>query len=69
MAGIFLESSDGVVRGNTISGHTNGIHLGNSSPDVGENTLTGNKFHGIYIGAGSLPNMVGRLVLVPNIGL
>ena len=66
MAGIFLESSDGVVRGNTISGHTNGIHLGNSSPDVGENTLTGNKFHGIYIGAGSLPNMVGRLVLNQN---
>ncbi len=61
MPGIFLESSNGELRGNTISGHTNGIELGNSSPDIGDNTITDNLYHGIYIGSGSLPNMVGTL--------
>jgi parallel beta-helix repeat protein len=59
--GIFLESTDGQVRNNTISGHSNGIHLGNSSPDIGGNTITDNLNHGIYIGIGSLPNMEGVL--------
>ena len=66
MAGIFLESSGGVVRGNTISGHTNGIHLGNSSPDIGGNDITDCKYHGMYVGSGSMPNMVGRLISNPN---
>ncbi|RKY92036.1 MAG: hypothetical protein DRQ13_10800, partial [Ignavibacteriae bacterium] len=61
MPGIFLESSNGEVRGNTITGHTNGIHLGNSSPDIGANTIYDNLYHGIYVGRGSLPNMVGEL--------
>jgi parallel beta-helix repeat protein len=67
MPGIFLESSNGDIRGNAISGHTNGIHLGNSSPDIGDNTITDNLYHGIYIGSGSLPNMVGELVSDPPI--
>ena len=62
MPGIFIESTDGDVRGNTLSGHSNGIHLGNSSPDIGDNYITDNLYHGIYIGIGSLPNMIGKLV-------
>jgi parallel beta-helix repeat protein len=65
LAGIFLESCGGIVRSNWISGHTNGIHLGNSSPDVGGNTIEHNWNRGLYVGTGSLPNMQGRLVQDP----
>ncbi len=65
MPGIFLESCNGVVRGNSISGHTNGLTLGNSSPDCGGNTIEHNWNHGLYIGSGSLPNMKGKLVKAP----
>lgn len=64
-SGIVLLSSDGVIRKNSISGHSNGIELGNSSPDIGDNTITDNLYHGIYIGSGSLPNMVGTLAGSP----
>jgi tetratricopeptide (TPR) repeat protein len=66
LQGIFAESTGGEIYSNIISGHTYGIHLGNSSPDVGGNDITGCKFHGIYVGNGSLPNMVGRLISNPN---
>ncbi len=65
MQGIFLNSCGGVVRGNFISGHTHGLYLGNSSPDIGGNTITANWNRGIYVGYGSLPNMEGRLYLDP----
>ncbi len=64
-SGIFMESCGGYIRTNTITGHTNGIHLGNSSPDIGGNVLEHNKFHGLYIGYGSFPNMLGFLSLNP----
>lgn len=67
MPGIFLESCSGIIRGNFISGHTNGIHLGNSSPDIGGNEITNNLYHGIYIGIGSLPNMEASLYQNPPI--
>jgi parallel beta-helix repeat protein len=67
MQGIFASSTGGVIRGNTITGHTTGIHLANASNiDVGGNDVTDCLYHGMYIGAGSNPNMVGRLVL--NLG-
>jgi parallel beta-helix repeat protein len=67
MQGIFASSSGGVIRGNQISGHTYGIHLANSaSIDVGGNDITDCLYHGMYIGSGSNPNMVGNLVL--NLG-
>ncbi len=65
--GIFTSSMSGVIRGNTISGHTNGIQLGNSSPDIGGNIITSNRYHGIYIGAGSNPFMQGDLVGSPPV--
>ena len=66
LQGIFAGSVGGEIRTNFISGHTYGIHLGNSSPDVGGNNITGCKFHGIYVGSGSEPNMVARLIHNPN---
>jgi hypothetical protein len=63
--GIFLESCNGVIRKNYISGHTNAIHLGNSSPDIGVNVITNNLYHGIYVGTGSLPKMDARLFFDP----
>jgi parallel beta-helix repeat protein len=67
MQGIFASSSGGIIRGNQISGHTSGIHLANSaSTDVGGNDITDCLYHGMYIGSGSNPNMVGNLVL--NLG-
>ena len=65
LPGIFLESCSGGIRENTISGFTNGIHLGNSSPDIGGNEITNNLYHGIYVGAGSLPRMDARLYYDP----
>jgi hypothetical protein len=66
LAGIFAESTGGEIGTNIIRGYKNGIHLGNSSPDVGGNDITDCLYHGLYIGDGSLPNMQGRLVL--NVG-
>lgn len=65
MPGIFLESCNGVVRGNLISVHTNGIHLGNSSPDCGGNIIEHNWNRGLYVSSGSLPNLRGKLVQDP----
>jgi len=42
LQGILLLSCNGTIRGNTISGHTNGIQLGNSSPDIGDNLIYDN---------------------------
>jgi hypothetical protein len=66
LAGIFAESTGGEIRNNIIRGHTNGIHLGNSSPDVGGNDITDCLYHGMYVGSGSEPNMVGYLIQNPN---
>jgi hypothetical protein len=63
--GIFLSSSTGYVRNNIISNCLNGLHLANSSPDVGSNILQGNIRHGMYIGSGSIPNLVGHLQINP----
>ena len=66
LPGIFLESSNGLVRSNVISGHTNGIQLGNSSPDLGGNIIEDNLNRGLYVGTGSLPDMQGRLASDPE---
>ncbi len=63
--GIFMSSSTGYVRGNQITNCLNGIHIANSSPDVGGNTLQSNIRHGMYIGSGSIPNLVGYLQINP----
>jgi parallel beta-helix repeat protein len=67
LPGIFAESMSGGIRTNIIEGHTNGIHLGNSSPDVGGNRITANKYHGMYIGSGSYPNMEGYITGSPPV--
>lgn len=65
MPGIFLESCNGVVRGNSIIGFSNGLTLGHSSPDIGGNTIEHNWNRGIYVGVGSVPNLRGKLVKAP----
>lgn len=67
LPGIMLYSSNGNVRANTVRNHTDGIYLGNSSPDIGENTLEGNLYHGIYIGGGSIPNLVAHIAGDPPV--
>ncbi len=62
MPGIFLSSSDGEVRSNLINGHSTGIYLANSSPDLGDNFIDHNFYHGVYVGAGSLPDMHAELM-------
>ena len=57
MAGIYFQSSGGGIRTNYITGHSVGIHLANSSPILGSNLITANKYHGLYVGFGSLPYM------------
>lgn len=57
LLGIFMTSSNGNVRGNTIRSHTIGIFLANSSPNIGGNTLESNSEHGLYVGSGSKPNL------------
>ena len=63
--GILLASCGGYIRCNTVQNHANAIRLGNSSPDIGDNTLQNNKFHGLYIGDKSIPNMIGNLISGP----
>jgi hypothetical protein len=57
MAGIYFQSSGGAIRANCITGHSVGIHIANSSPILGSNFITANKYHGLYVGSGSLPYM------------
>jgi|WetSurMetagenome_2_1015567.scaffolds.fasta_scaffold03552_4 parallel beta-helix repeat protein len=57
LQGILSLSSGGIIYGNTLNGFTSAIQLGNSSPKIGVNTITDNKYHGIYVGTGSNPYM------------
>ena len=63
--GVLAASSTGYIRQNEISGHLNGIYLGNSSMNIGGNTIYDNARHGIYVGIGSIPDLRGYLVQVP----
>lgn len=60
-----MSSSTGFVRGNIVSNCYNGIYLANSSPDVGGNVVLDNIRHGMFIGSGSIPNLVGYLQINP----
>ncbi len=60
MPGIMMESCNGIIVSNSISGHLNGIHCGNSFPDIGSNEIIDNQVHGLYAGTGSIPNLSGR---------
>ncbi len=60
MPGVFFESCGGVIAGNTITGYTNGISLGNSSPYIGQNVVTYNLYHALTLGSGSNPDMSGQ---------
>ncbi|HCY77941.1 MAG TPA: hypothetical protein DHV28_18700 [Ignavibacteriales bacterium] len=64
-AGIFMDNSGGYIRCNIAANCLNGIRLANSSPDVGDNTLEHNKYHGLFIGSGSIPNMIGKIISGP----
>ncbi len=64
-SGIFFNNSGGYIRNNTIKNRVNGIFLANSSPDIGGNLLENNYLHGLYIGSGSFPNMVGLIQTNP----
>jgi hypothetical protein len=61
LPGIFASSCNGLIRHNSISGHTSGIYLANSSPDIGDNMIEHNLYHGIYLGTGSKPDMHAEL--------
>ena len=61
-AGIFMDNSGGYIRCNSITNFLSGAHLGNSSPDIGDNTIHHNIYHGLYIGSGSIPNLFARLI-------
>jgi len=57
-AGIYLHScGGGMIRKNDINNFYNGIVLAESSPQIGLNKIIGNNSAGIYIGAGSNPNL------------
>ena len=60
--GIQLISCGGNIRANTVSGHSIGISLANSSPQIGDNQIEDNYVNGIYVGAGSSPDLRGVLV-------
>ena len=64
-SGIFFNNSGGYIRNNFVKNRVNGIHLANSSPDIGGNILEDNYLHGLYIGTGSIPNLVGLVQTNP----
>jgi len=64
-SGIFFNNSGGYIRSNIIKNRVNGIHLANSSPDVGGNIIEDNYRHGLYTGSGSIPNLVGYIQINP----
>lgn len=62
---IFLNSSTGYIRKNTISGYQSGIEFGNSSPFLGANNIHHNRGNGLLIGPGSVPDLQGLWIRVP----
>ena len=64
--GIFLNSTTGNVRHNSISGFSYGVWLANSSPNLGLNSIFNNLQNGIYIGEGSNPYMNNYYFKVSN---
>ena len=66
LPGIFFNSSNGNIRLNTIDGHSNGIYLANSSPTIGNNFISGNKYHGLYVSTNSNPDLSADLVQIPG---
>ncbi len=56
-SGIFMNSCNGSVLKNTITGYLYGIELGQSSPQLAENIITGNKVYGIYASSHSYPDL------------
>jgi tetratricopeptide (TPR) repeat protein len=60
-----MNNSGGYIRSNTVKNRVNGILLANSSPDIGGNLLENNYKHGLYIGSGSFPNLVGLVQTNP----
>jgi len=64
-SGIFFNNSGGYIRNNLVKNRVNGIQLANSSPDIGGNILENNYLHGLYIGTGSIPNLVGLVQTNP----
>jgi len=63
--GVFMNNSGGFIRKDTITNCLNAIQLANSSPDIGGCWIYNNKRHGIYIGTGSIPNLVGYYTTNP----
>ncbi|MBE0572288.1 MAG: T9SS type A sorting domain-containing protein, partial [Ignavibacteriaceae bacterium] len=56
--GISLVScNNGEIRRNTIQNHLHGIEIGSSSPNLAENTIMNNIYSGLYVSAGSFPNL------------
>jgi hypothetical protein len=64
-SGIFVNSSGGFIRSNTIKNRVNGIHLANAILDIGGNLIENNYKHGLYIGSRSFPNLVGLIQTNP----
>ncbi|OQY74414.1 MAG: hypothetical protein B6D44_04320 [Ignavibacteriales bacterium UTCHB2] len=64
-SGIVFNNSGGYIRNNTIKNRANGIHLANSSPDIGGNLIENNYLHGLYIADNSFPNLIGQLQTNP----
>lgn len=62
LPGVLLSSCGGNLRANTISGHSIGVSLANSSPVIGDNEIHDNKINGIYVGTGSVPDLRAALV-------
>ncbi len=61
MPGIFMSSSGGFIRNNTIRFHSFGALFAYSSPVLGVNTIENNSKCGIYVDYGSYPNLVQQL--------
>ncbi len=59
--GILFNNSGGYIRNNIIKNRSNGIHIANSSPEIGGNLIENNYLHGLYIAGSSIPNLIGQL--------
>lgn len=57
--GILFNNSGGYIRNNIIKNRSNGIHIANSSPEIGGNLIENNYLHGLYIAGSSIPNLIG----------
>jgi len=68
ISGIYLDSSDGIVYGNTLYDNLIGINVGGTGNNISDNTIYASTQRGIYAKSGSRNNIIFDNTFTDNTG-